>query len=644
MRRSPGGSTGPRSFLELREASRRAGLVARRPSGILQAFAVRVYLSSLSPVRGVLALSLVLAPALGQTTLRVSLGPESLEGDAGSLMPVISADGRYVAFASDATCLVPGDTNSVRDVFVYDLRTGALVRASVDSSGVEGNGASAEDAPPSISADGRYVAFSSRATNLGGGLDGNGSLPDVLVRDLVAGTTVLASLSSGGVPANGTASFASISADGRYVAFGTYAMLAPEDVTGDWDAYLRDLQSGTTTLVSVSLTKTQGNASSANTAQPRVSADGRYVAFDSLASNLVGDDTNGFRDVFLRDLQSGTTVRLSVNDLGVEGDGPSSRPAMSADGGIIAFDSIATNLIPADTNGVSDVFVRDVLLEATTRASVDSSGVQGDGVSYNASVSGNGRHVLFTSVANLAPGGPTVWWNVFARDLLEGTTTRESVTFDGELADTGAFFHSASGDGRLVAFDSYSTNLVPEDFNDLEDVFVRERWTNFTSLCSPGVDGVIGCPCDNPPAGPGQGCDNAAVTGGAVLSATGSAYLSDDTLVFTTVGEKPTATSVLLQGTTHVAGGLVYGQGVRCLGGTLKRLFTKAASGGSITAPEFSEGDPTVSARSAERGNLIQAGQSRWYLVFYRDPIVLGSCPPSSTFNATQTGRVEWSF
>jgi hypothetical protein len=114
--------------------------------------------------------------------------------------------------------------------------------------------------------------------------------------------------------------------------------------------------------------------------------------------------------------------------------------------------------------------------------------------------------------------------------------------------------------------------------------------------------------------------------------------------VFATSGEKPTATSVLLQGTSSPTSGAVYGQGVRCVAGTLKRLFTKTASGGSITAPNLGAGDPTVSARSAAKGNPISAGQSRWYLVFYRDPIVLGGCPSSSTFNATQTGRVDWSF
>jgi hypothetical protein len=163
-----------------------------------------------------------------------------------------------------------------------------------------------------------------------------------------------------------------------------------------------------------------------------------------------------------------------------------------------------------------------------------------------------------------------------------------------------------------------------------------------TSLCGPGIGGVIACPCSNPPGGPGSGCDNSGATGGAVLAASGDTHLSSDSLVFTTSGEKPTATSILLQGSALDPSGVVYGQGVRCVAGTLHRLFTKHATAGSITVPEFGAGDPSVSARSAALGDVIQPSQSRLYLVFYRDPIVLGGCPASSTFNATQTGRIDW--
>jgi hypothetical protein len=160
--------------------------------------------------------------------------------------------------------------------------------------------------------------------------------------------------------------------------------------------------------------------------------------------------------------------------------------------------------------------------------------------------------------------------------------------------------------------------------------------------CDPGVGGVTACPCNNPQSGLNRGCENSSSTTGAALTAVGTASLGADTLVFTTGGERPTAFSLLLQGTTSPASGVIYGQGIRCVGGALLRLFSKSASGGSITVPNFGGGDPTVSARSAAKGDTITAGQSRWYLVFYRDPTVLGTCPVTSTFNATQTGEVSW--
>jgi hypothetical protein len=151
---------------------------------------------------------------------------------------------------------------------------------------------------------------------------------------------------------------------------------------------------------------------------------------------------------------------------------------------------------------------------------------------------------------------------------------------------------------------------------------------------------VIGCPCSNPPANSPRGCDNSAGTGGAQLTSTGLASLAADSLVFSTNGEKPTATSVVLQGNNANASGIVFGQGVRCATGTLKRLYVKTASGGSITAP--AAGDPSVSARSAALGDPISAGTSRWYAVYYRDPIVLGGCSATSTYNVTQTQAVAW--
>jgi hypothetical protein len=161
-----------------------------------------------------------------------------------------------------------------------------------------------------------------------------------------------------------------------------------------------------------------------------------------------------------------------------------------------------------------------------------------------------------------------------------------------------------------------------------------------TNMCEPGSGGTMACPCANPPSGSARGCDNSSSTGGAQLTSSGVASLSADTVVFATTGEKPTATSIVLQGNALLGAGVTFGQGVRCAGGTLKRLYVKTAAGGSITAP--GPGDPTVSARSAALSDPIGAGTQRWYSVYYRDPIVLGGCPSGSTFNITQTQEVTW--
>jgi hypothetical protein len=284
--------------------------------------------------------------------------------------------------------------------------------------------------------------------------------------------------------------------------------------------------------------------------------------------------------------------------------------------------------------------------QVTQRVSVDPGGVQADGFSETPSICADGHCVAFESAAtHLVPGDTNGWSDIFVRDRHSGAVERVSLATGGAQANAACLEPTISGDGRFAAFESLASNLVPNDTNGVTDIFLRDRSvTGFTSLCVPGAGAVIACPCSNPPSGSGRGCDNSAATGGAVLSAAGIAYLSVDSLAFATDGETPTSTSIVLQGHAVAASGVVYGQGVRCVGGALERLFVKIAVAGSITAPDFGAGDPTVSARSAARGDVIQSGQSRWYLVYYRDPIVLGGCPASSTFNATQTGRVDWSL
>lgn len=256
-------------------------------------------------------------------------------GDSGSFAPSVSADGRFVAFQSSATNLVAGDTNgATTDIFVRDLASGTT---TLLTSG--GNNASSA---PSISADGRFVAFQSNASNLAAG-DSNGAISDIFVRDLIAGTTTL--LTPGG---NGSGSSApSISANGRYVAFQSDSSnLVAGDAGTLSDIFVRDLVTGTTTLVTLG-----GNGASVT---PSISADGRYVTFTSSASNLVAGDTNGRDDIFVHDLITGATALLTPGS-----NADSLNPSISADGRYVTFTSVASNLVAGDTNAASDVFEAD---------------------------------------------------------------------------------------------------------------------------------------------------------------------------------------------------------------------------------------------------------------------------------------------
>jgi Tol biopolymer transport system component len=582
---------------------------------------------------------------LAQVTQRVSVSSAGEQGNylSGSGYPAISSDGRFIAFVSFATNLVDGDTNFSADVFVRDRRMGPTERVSVDSAGLEGND---ESWSPSISADGRYVAFASQSDNLVPG-DTNSSY-DVFVRDRRRGITARVSVGPAGAQANRPSAGASISADGRYVAFYSGAdNLVPGDTNFVWDIFVRDLQNGVTERVNVD--STGGQASGPyGSYDAKISADGRYVVFRSLQTNLVPGDTNAASDIFVRDRQTGTTERVSVDSAGTQADADSFWPSISADGRYVAFYSGADNLVPGDTNFAWDIFVRDRQGGTTECASLDPNGAHVIGSSYEPFLSAEGRYVAFSSNSiTLVGGGDANAYvsDVYVRDRQLGVTSRESVDSAGIQGNDESYAGAISPDGRLVAILSHADNLVHDDTNATKDVFLRDRvgGPDFASFCIPGAGGVIACPCGNPPGGPDRGCDNSSATGGAALSASGGTFLSSDSLVFETSGEKPNALSILMQGNGVIPSGVIYGQGVRCLGGTIiRRLFTAQASGGSITAPDFGVGESTVSARSAAKGDVIQPGQSRSYLVYYRDPIVLGGCPASRTFNATQTGLVSW--
>jgi Tol biopolymer transport system component len=292
------------------------------------------------------------------STARVSVTAGGGKSDGDSLSPAISADGRYVAFQSETTNLVSGDTNGATDIFVKDRQTGAISRVSVSSSAAQGNGSSWS---PAISADGRYVAFCSGASNLVTG-DTNDCW-DVFIRDRQGGTTSRVSVSSAGAQADADSGGPALSGDGRFVAFASRAgNLATSASNVSQDVFLHDRTTGQTTAVSLGRNGLEGKGDSSG---PRLSTDGRYVAFQSWADNLVVDDANGYWDVFVLDRQGGVLSRASRNSAGEPGDKDSEIPALSGDGRTVAFASRATNLVAGDTNAAADVFVH--LLGTTGR-------------------------------------------------------------------------------------------------------------------------------------------------------------------------------------------------------------------------------------------------------------------------------------
>ncbi len=398
----------------------------------------------------------------------VSVDPTGVAGDGTSSGPALSADGRFVAFASQASNLIPDDTNGTSDVFVRDRETGTTERVSVDVEGVEGNGNSGG---PAISADGRFVAFESRATNLIPG--GTSGWNHIFIRDRENGTTEQISVSSSGVEGNGNSGGLAISADGRFVAFESQATNLIPGGTNGWNhIFIHDRENGTTEQISVSSSGAEANGSCMD---PAISADGRFVAFTTIwrTDNLVSGDTNGSPDIFVRDREAGTTERVSVDSSGTEANDDfygSYEPAISADGRFVTFVSGADNLVPADTNGAHDVFVHDRTTGETERVSVDSSGRETDGGSQPA-ISGDGRLVAFTGGDGLVPDDTNGASDVFVHDRETGETERVSVSVCGIEGESGSDEPAISTEGRFVAFRSRA-DLVPKDNNFGGDIYV----------------------------------------------------------------------------------------------------------------------------------------------------------------------------
>jgi len=393
----------------------------------------------------------------------VSTSSGSVLADGFSDLPSASADGHYIAFFSAATNLVAGDTNGAADVFVRDRQTGTTARVSLADDGSQGDDFSGW---PAISADGRFVTFQSFAGNLvPGGQRGVGA---VYVRDRQLGRTTRVSLSSTGVAADSDCLFPSISGDGRFVAFNSKATnLVPGGGGGAHQVYVRDLLTGETSLASAG---NDGSPGDADSTTPALSGDGRYVAFFSAASNLVPGATAAGRQVFLRDLRTGTIQLVSGAPDGSPANAgipnySAERLAVSPDGRYVAFTSSASNLISGDNNFQSDVFEWDRTTKTTIVVSVTNDGTLLFGAGAPA-ISADGRFVAFRAGIM---GAPTPY--IAVRDTATRQTMIHSVGPGGVLGSAFSADSALSADGRILAFASNASNLVAGDTNGQQDIF-----------------------------------------------------------------------------------------------------------------------------------------------------------------------------
>lgn len=396
-----------------------------------------------------------------------SAGGEATDGVAWT--PSASADGRYVVFATNAT-LIPTDMNSDFDIYLRDRVAGTTTCLSVNTFGAPAG----QSYNPVISADGRFVAFESFADSLVT-FDTNGS-NDVFVRDIVNGTMARVSVSSLGVQAeNGSdSSFPSISGDGRLVVFqSSAANLVEDDTNGQTDIFVHDLPAGTTTRINIGSAPGFAEANGMSST-PILPGDGSTVVFRSFATTLTASPTNGNAHIFACDLATGAITLVSKNSEGDESDFDSGSPMTSSDGRYVVFVSMAGNLAPGDDlTNTADIFLHDRQTGATSRVSRNSAGVKQDGMSASPSISADGSLIAFTSNAgNLAPEATGNFSNLYVHRIATGETALISKGYNGAEGDDSTYEKAVFVEnGNAIVFESSASNLVPNDTNMTHDIF-----------------------------------------------------------------------------------------------------------------------------------------------------------------------------
>ena len=405
------------------------------------------------------------------TTL-VSKDNDDAVGNDVSAQSAIDETGRYIVFESQATNLSDAATTFNRNhIYRKDTVTGEVLLVSSDDAGLEADN---DSFSPRISDDGRYVVFESRARNLSS--ISTGGTIQVFIKDLADGSVDLVSRDTTGlIVADTTAENPDVSNDGRYIVFeSTATNLSSLPANGATQIYLKDMNDDSIDMI------TAGGAADSN--RPAISPGAQYIVFDSEAG-FAGSNTT--RSVYIYDPAVPTTIELvSVNDSGTQGDGASTNASVSDNGNYVAFESLATNLVTGDNNGVSDIFRRDRSASETLLVSTADGTSSGNAASTGSSISSNGAYVAFeSSASNLVAEGTLGFSDIFVRDFSTmPTVTIERInipqSFIGE-ANNDSNNASISADGRYVSFDS-PYNYDATDTNTINDVY-RSHNTTFVN-------------------------------------------------------------------------------------------------------------------------------------------------------------------
>jgi Tol biopolymer transport system component len=534
---------------------------------------------------------------------RASLSSASVEANADVFDPRLSPDGSVVAFWSFSNTLVTQDLNGSSDVFARSLLTGETVQVSVDANGTPQGGDSGAVGGLAVSPGGGFIAFPSVAQLAG---LPTGGVRSIFVRGNL--TTLLASADSFGTPGNAESRAPSISADGRFLVFQSLASnLAGADSNGTWDIYIHDVLLGRTNRVTLSPIGLGTNGASI---APAISQDSRFVAFESAASNLIAGDTNSLSDIFIWQRSNKLITRVSVDGGGNQANGASSNPAISGDGRYVAFESVATNLAAGDTNNAMDIFLRDQTTGAIDIVSRGAGGVLGNGPSSSPWLDGPGTVLAFESAAtNLVANDVNGFLDVFTRDLAAGTNILWSTDFSGNQGNGDSRQPSVSDDGCRLAYASRASNLVPSDLNGTQDAFARE--------CSPpGPANYCSGQVNS------QGCYTAMTYNGTASASAGSGF---QLAGYNLLNNKP---GLLFYSTKGLQAQPFQG-GTLCLAAPVRR--TPVSNSGGNPPPDDCSGlllfDFNAFIATGADPSLVEC-QRVWAQFWSRDP---GIPPPNST-------------